>query len=134
MDWVVGVVVLLSGSLLRVACGCNTHLIVRVLLFLPLQKPDVFQSEMMLAQLRYAGLLEVCRIRQIGYPVRKSFDDFLFRYRCLALTAAQSHVTLLRALEDKGIAKKNQWQIGHTKVRRALMVEGAVLLFLLLVV
>jgi myosin heavy subunit len=73
-------------------------------------------SEMMLAQLRYAGLLEVCRIRQIGYPVRKSFDDFVFRYRCLALTAARDHVTLLSALAEKGIAKKNQWQIGHTKV------------------
>ncbi len=44
-----------------------------------LKKASTFQAGMMLAQLRYAGLLEVCRIRQIGYPVRKSFEEFVFR-------------------------------------------------------
>jgi hypothetical protein len=45
-----------------------------------LKKASTFQAGMMLAQLRYAGLLEVCRIRQIGYPVRKSFEEFVFRW------------------------------------------------------
>lgn len=38
------------------------------------------QSQLMLAQLRYAGLLEVCRIRKLGYPIRRDFDAFLKRY------------------------------------------------------
>lgn len=80
------------------------------------KRGDLFQSNMMLAQLRYAGLLEVCRIRQIGYPVRKAFGEFVFRYRCLALTAAKDHTTLLAALSESGLAREGQWQIGHTKV------------------
>ena len=43
------------------------------------KKGKIFESPMMLDQLRYAGLLEVCRIRQIGFPVRKTFEDFHFR-------------------------------------------------------
>ena len=76
----------------------------------------IFTSQMMMAQLRYAGLLEVCRIRQIGYPVRKTFDDFVFRYRCLDLANAQDHVKLTNALAAKGLLEDQQWQIGHTKV------------------
>ena len=46
---------------------------------------DIFTANMVLAQLRYAGLLEVCRIRQIGYPVRKGFTEFYRRYRVVSL-------------------------------------------------
>ena len=59
------------------------------------KKGGIFESPMMLSQLRYAGLLEVCRIRQIGYPVRKNFGDFLFRYRCLASRPVKDHKDLL---------------------------------------
>merc|ERR1719272_574814 len=48
------------------------------------KKGDIFTAQMMLEQLNYAGLLEVCRIRQIGYPVRRDFAQFLQRYRCMA--------------------------------------------------
>jgi myosin heavy subunit len=86
-----------------------------------LKRADTFQAHMMLAQLRYAGLLEVCRIRQIGYPVRKPFDEFLFRYRCLAkgdVTAVRDIRSLMKKLSDVGYAKHGQWQVGHHKVRR----------------
>jgi len=69
---------------------------------------NIFTSQMVIDQLRYAGLLEVCRIRQvcssnidglvqkivlltlylfalqIGYPVRKEFKEFHRRYGVLA--------------------------------------------------
>ncbi len=64
--------------------------------------------------------VQVCRIRQIGYPVRKSFEEFVFRYRCLALGSGGDHRALLSALAAKGLAKHGQWQIGHSKVTNAL--------------
>ena len=135
-----------------------------------LKKASTFQATMMLAQLRYAGLLEVCvlgaalpllrvprlprvrvmftgmrvrrcgvcaqvcRIRQIGYPVRKSFEEFVFRYRCLYLGCGSDHRALLNHLATKGLARHGQWQIGHSKVRGerrgGLALPAAVVLWL----
>ena len=44
---------------------------------------DIFTASMTLAQLRYSGLLEVCRIRQQGYPARREFKEFMQRYNPL---------------------------------------------------
>jgi myosin heavy subunit len=81
------------------------------------KKGGIFEADMMLAQLRYAGLLEVCRIRKIGFPVRRKFDDFVFRYRCLdLLAAAKGHKELCAAMEKKKILESRQWAIGFTKI------------------
>jgi myosin heavy subunit len=45
-----------------------------------------FHSGRMQDQLRYAGLVEVCRIRKLGFPVRRGFDEFFKRFRCIDLT------------------------------------------------
>lgn len=79
------------------------------------KKGGIFTATMMLDQLRYAGLLEVCRIRQIGYPVRKEFDEFMFRYRCLSLGCAD-HNELLARLTEQGLIAEDNWQVGHSKV------------------
>jgi Myosin head (motor domain)/MyTH4 domain len=102
-------------GLMQALYRCEPHF-VRCMKSNHVKKGNVFESEMMMAQLRYAGLLEVCRIRKVGFPVRKKFDDFLFRYRCLDLHATKDHRTLCAALEAKGILKPRQWVIGHTKV------------------
>jgi myosin heavy subunit len=39
---------------------------------------------MVLNQLRYSGMLETVKIRRAGFPVRREFHDFLFRYKVLA--------------------------------------------------
>src|SRR5690606_7906878 len=44
----------------------------------------IFDSNLMLAQLRYAGLVEVCRIRQLGLPLRKPHEKFMQQYSMLA--------------------------------------------------
>jgi len=77
-----------------------------------------FEAKDCLDQLRYAGLLEVCRIRKAGYPVRKSFKEFVQRYRPLAVAAAASgdHIKLAKELEKKGLLAKGQWQVGKSKV------------------
>ena len=94
------------------------------------KKGNIFEADMMMAQLRYCGLLEVARIRKIGFPVRRKFDEFLFRYRCLDLLNAKDHKMLCDALSKKdapvppgakeGSAGKllepRQWVIGNTKM------------------
>lgn len=45
---------------------------------------DHFDSEMVMNQLRYSGMFETVKIRRLGFPVRRTFDDFLCRYRMLA--------------------------------------------------
>ena len=44
------------------------------------KRGDIFTSDDD-AAVGYAGLLGVCRIRQIGYPIRHEFDAFFKRYR-----------------------------------------------------
>jgi len=76
----------------------------------------IFTSEMVLAQLRYAGLLEVCRIRQIGYPIRKDFRDFMFRYGVLIENPQKDAKKLCMALENKGLLPHSEYQVGKNKV------------------
>lgn len=85
---------------------------------------DIFTSPMVLAQLRYAGLLEVCRIRQQGFPVRIADEDFVHRYGAILSTSAAPNA---KAVCD-GLLKHNglfdeeakysvdDWRIGRTKV------------------
>ena len=44
-----------------------------------------FQSVMSLEQLRYAGVFEAISIRQQGFPFRYTHQEFVRRYKCLAL-------------------------------------------------
>jgi len=48
------------------------------------KKPNVFEAPICLQQLRYAGVFEAVRIRQLGYPFRWTYDMFYRRYRCCA--------------------------------------------------
>ena len=48
-----------------------------------LLKPSIFLAPMVLEQLRYSGLLDVCKIRKKGYPVRKENAYFAWRYGAL---------------------------------------------------
>eukprot|EP00605_Chrysophyceae_sp_TOSAG23-4_P001761 GSChrysophyteH1.ASY1.ANO1.1949.1 assembled CDS len=52
------------------------------------KKGNIFTSARMQDQLRYAGLVEVCRIRKLGYPVRLLFDEFFRRFKCCSLTCS----------------------------------------------
>jgi len=79
------------------------------------KKGDIFAADRMLAQLRYAGLLEVCRIRQIGYPVRREFDAFFQRFKCIS-PDAKTIDALCSKLAEKGIFKDKEWQKGKNKI------------------
>jgi myosin heavy subunit len=79
------------------------------------KKPLVFEAPLALDQLRYAGLLEVCRIRQLGYPARKDFAEFFRLFCCLHPEARDVH-ELLELLKRDGVLSGMEWQKGKTKV------------------
>ena len=43
------------------------------------KRPGMFEPEMVLAQLRYSGMMETINIRRKGYPVRAEYTSFNFR-------------------------------------------------------
>ena len=45
--------------------------------------PDDYDEKMVLDQLRYLGMLEIIRIRKMGFPVHFTFVDFVSRYKCI---------------------------------------------------
>jgi len=53
------------------------------------KKADCFDTKMTQAQLNYTGVLETTKIRQIGYPLRVTFEDFVERYRDVCIPATQ---------------------------------------------
>lgn len=66
-------------------------------------------------QLRYAGLVEVCRIRKLGYPDRRDFDTFYKRYKCIDTTAGNLD-NLLANLTARGILVPGEFAKGKTRV------------------
>uniref|UniRef100_W5N4L7 Myosin X n=1 Tax=Lepisosteus oculatus TaxID=7918 RepID=W5N4L7_LEPOC len=86
---------------------CSTHLM-----------PERFDQPVVLNQLRYSGMLETVRIRRAGFPVRRPFQDFYFRYKVL-----MKDVTLPEDMKGKCAcllhlydSTKTEWQLGKTKV------------------
>ena len=55
----------------------------------------MFDDDMVLAQLRYAGMMETIKIRQLGFPMRLDFEAFYKRYafyRCVLFCARGGHM------------------------------------------
>lgn len=59
------------------------HLGCRIITFCRSQGPNQFDEEIVLRQLRYTGMLETVRIRQAGFNVRLTFEEFIHHYRIL---------------------------------------------------
>ncbi|XP_054480331.1 unconventional myosin-X [Anoplopoma fimbria] len=80
--------------------------------------PDQFDQTLVLNQLRYSGMLETVKIRRTGFPVRRPFQDFCFRYKVLMRGAVTpddhrgSCIELLHSYDSSSA----EWQLGKTKV------------------
>ena len=77
---------------------------------------DTFTAPMVLDQMKYAGLMEVCRIRKLGYPIRKDFKEFVFLYTPLVKEKVTGHAALCKALEGANILVSGEYQIGKSKI------------------
>ncbi|XP_050975238.1 unconventional myosin-X [Labeo rohita] len=77
-----------------------------------------FDADVVLNQLRYSGMLETVKIRRAGFPVRRTFQDFLSRYTMILRD--KNHTADERKkctdLLTKYEVTKKEWQLGKTKV------------------
>ncbi|CAG9133168.1 unnamed protein product [Plutella xylostella] len=78
--------------------------------------PNVFDEEIVQRQLRYTGMLETVRIRQAGYNVRLTYEEFIQHYRILlpkGLLSSQQDVRHFLATLN---LDRDNYQIGATKI------------------
>lgn len=74
------------------------------------QLPQFFNPKLVLSQLRYSGMLETVRIRRAGYPVRRTYEDFLFRYIVIVhdfkkiVSAYYINPSIVKQISNKNIA------------------------------
>lgn len=82
-----------------------------------LLKPAIFENMNVMQQLRCGGVLEAIRISCAGYPTRRTFFEFISRFRILAPEAVQGNDdekdACAKILEKMGLLG---YQIGKTKV------------------
>ncbi|XP_053732174.1 unconventional myosin-X [Synchiropus splendidus] len=80
------------------------------------KKPNQFDSEVVLNQLRYSGMLETVKIRKAGFPVRRTFKDFYSRYKMILKNQKQTDDDKQSCSDLLLIHNKKEWQLGKTKV------------------
>lgn len=78
--------------------------------------PNHFDDRLVLMQLRYTGMLETVRIRQSGYSVRLTFDEFIQHYRILLPRGLVSSKMDVQVFLLSMNLKPEMYQIGKTKV------------------
>ncbi|KAK7168851.1 hypothetical protein R3I93_004987 [Phoxinus phoxinus] len=82
------------------------------------KNPNKFDADVVLNQLRYSGMLETVKIRRAGFPVRRTFQDFLSRYTMILRD--KNHTADERRkcadLLTKYDVTTKEWQLGKTKV------------------
>uniref|UniRef100_A0A452GG26 non-specific serine/threonine protein kinase n=1 Tax=Gopherus agassizii TaxID=38772 RepID=A0A452GG26_9SAUR len=79
------------------------------------KEPGLVDSQVVLEQLRYNGLLETTRIRRNGFSWRPSFEEFAERYRILLIKpdvplTRESCLEILRSTELK------DWRCGKSRL------------------
>ncbi|XP_057517618.1 myosin-9-like [Amaranthus tricolor] len=80
-------------------------------------KPAIFENMNVMQQLRCGGVLEAIRISCAGYPTRRTFFEFVSRFKLLAPEVVKENdaekVVCAKILEKMGLTG---YQIGKTKV------------------
>lgn len=108
-------------ELMKTLTACNPYF-VRCIKPNDYKKPNMFDNELCIRQLRYTGMLETARIRALGYPIRHTFKEFVHRYRLLMPFIIQPSEpnTNYRDLSKRmcaNLLKFNpHYQLGQTKV------------------
>ncbi|KAH7656520.1 Myosin ATPase protein [Dioscorea alata] len=82
-----------------------------------LNRPQKFENQSVIHQLRCGGVLEAVRISLAGYPTRRSYSDFVDRFGLLALEHLDGRISE-KSLTQKILQKLSldNFQLGRTKV------------------
>ncbi|CAK4154436.1 unnamed protein product [Aphanomyces euteiches] len=87
-----------------------------------LRFPQGWNAELILNQLIYLGVMETVRIRRSGFPVRRTFAEFLDKYKLLYKVYSvktkkfpQSDKEKCELILSQAVERDN-WQLGHKKV------------------
>ncbi|KAL8426640.1 hypothetical protein Efla_005897 [Eimeria flavescens] len=106
------------GSMIGIIRETEPHFI-RCLKPNETKRPLDWDSPKVLNQLFSLSILEALQLRQIGYSYRRSFSDFVKRFRWLDLGAASSNAdrkeVAQHILEASGLESR-EWVIGKTMV------------------
>lgn len=78
--------------------------------------PGHFDDMLVLVQLRYTGMLDTVKIRQSGYSVRLSFDEFIQHYRILLPRGLLSSQSDIRDFITRMNLNLENYQIGKSKI------------------
>lgn len=81
------------------------------------KKPQIYEHDLIMRQLKYTGMLETTRIRREGYSSRPLFADFVHRYKVLGFPCradvSPSAQSCRQILDGAGI---QGFEVGKTKV------------------
>lgn len=83
-----------------------------------LQIANTFDSATVGEQLHYLGILQTVKIRQMGYSMRFTFEEFWHRYRVLAkkvIPTKDNKNNFDRLIKELTLIDK-QWILGKTKI------------------
>ena len=106
------------------ACGSTSLHFIRCIKPNKQQAAGAFDADLVLHQLRCAGVLEVTRIARAGYPTRYRHDQFVERYRLLLPELARGGA-LPRNMDMLGACRRllrhfkvdaEQYRIGRTRL------------------
>lgn len=80
------------------------------------KEPCKLDEKLVMRQLKYTGMLETVRIRQSGYNVRLTFEEFCHRYKLLLPKGLDSSVEDIKEFLISMELDQKHYQIGKTKV------------------
>lgn len=85
----------------------------KIIHFLGNKIPNTFDEATVQRQLRYTGMLETVRIRQAGFNVRLSYDEFIQLYRILLPKGLLSSQADVRDFLSTLNLNRDNYQLGE---------------------
>lgn len=84
------------------------------------QRPNFFENQLVLHQVKYLGLMENLRVRRAGFAYRRLYSTFLNRYKCLCKDTWPHY----RGSDKEGVElliqelnyQPDEYCLGHTKI------------------
>ncbi|KAJ3333456.1 cytochrome c oxidase subunit 1 [Blyttiomyces sp. JEL0837] len=83
------------------------------------KKSFEFEDDMVIAQLRYSGMLETIKIRKGGYPLRIPYQTFVQKFRCLSKSISPKDTDYKKTsivIVNSAEISSELWQGGKTKM------------------